>query len=70
MSLAMVMPGEIKEICELRGKDDVKRRLRDLGFIKGEKVEVVGESQGGLIIMVKGVKIALNRGLASLITVE
>jgi ferrous iron transport protein A len=70
MSLAMVSLGETKEICSLRGKCDVKRRLQDLGFVKGEKVEVVGESQGGLIIMVKGVKIALNKGLASLITVE
>lgn len=70
MSLAMVLPGDTKEIRELRGKDDVKRRLQDLGFVKGEKVKVVGESQGGLIIMIKGVKIALNRGLASLITVE
>jgi len=69
MSLAMVALGEVKEIQELRGKDDVKRRLQDLGFVKGEMVKVVGESQGGIIIIVKGVKIALNKGLASLITV-
>lgn len=69
MSLAMVALGEVKEIQELRGKDDVKRRLQDMGFVKGEKVKVVGESQGGIIIIVKGVKIALNKGLASLIRV-
>lgn len=69
MSLAMVVPGEIREISGIRGKDDMKRRLQELGFIKGEKIQVVGESQGGLILIVKGVKIALNKGLASLITV-
>jgi ferrous iron transport protein A len=70
MSLAMVLPGEIREISGFRGKDDMKRRLQDLGFVKGEQVQVVGDSQSGLIIIVKGVKIALNKGLASLIIVK
>ena len=70
MSLAMVAPGEIKFVSGFRGKDEMKRRLQDLGFVKGEKIEVVGESPSGLILIVKGVKIALNKGLASLITVE
>jgi ferrous iron transport protein A len=69
MSLAMVAPGEIREISCIRGKDDMKRRLQELGFNKGEKIQVIGESQSGLILIVKGVKIALNKGLASLITV-
>lgn len=69
MSLSMVTLGEIREISGIRGKDDMKRRLQELGFNKGEKVQVVGESQSGLILIVKGVKIALNKGLASLITV-
>lgn len=70
MSLAMVLPGEIREISGFRGKDEMKRRLQDLGFVKGEQVQVVGDSQSGLIIIVKGVKIALNKGLASLIIVK
>lgn len=70
MSLAMVLPGEIREISGFRGKDEMKRRLQDLGFVKGEQVQVVGDSQTGLIIIVKGVKIALNKGLASLIIVK
>jgi len=70
MSLAMVLPGETREISGFRGKDDMKRRLQDLGFVKGEQVQVVGDSQSGLIIIVKGVKIALNKGLASLIIVK
>lgn len=70
MSLAMVIPGETKTVAEFRGKEDMKRHLQDLGFIKGEKVQVVGENQSGLILLVKGVRIALNRGLASLIMVN
>jgi ferrous iron transport protein A len=70
MSLTMVAPGEIREVSGFRGKDDMKRRLQDLGFVKGEKVQVVDDSQSGLIILVKGVRIALNKGLASLIMVQ
>lgn len=70
MSLSMMSVGESGRIIEFRGKDNMKRRLQDLGFIKGEEVKVVGENPGGLILLVKGVKIALNRGLASLIVVS
>ena len=66
MSLSMMSVGESGRIIEFRGKDSMKRHLQD----KGEKIEVVGENQSGLILLVKGVKIALNRGLASLIVVN
>lgn len=69
MTLAMVPLGETKVISAFRGKNDMKRRLQDLGFVKGEVVQVLGENQSGLILLVKGVKIALNRGLASTIIV-
>lgn len=70
MLLAMVPLGETKVISMFRGKDEMKRRLQDLGFVKGEEVQVLGENHSGLILLVKGVKIALNRGLASLIIVD
>ena len=70
MSLTMVPLGEKKVISMFRGKDDMKRRLQDLGFVKGQEVQVLGENASGLILLVKGTKIALNRGLASLIIVE
>lgn len=70
MLLAMVPRGETKIISMLKGKDEMKRRLQDLGLVKGEEIQVLGENQSGLILVVKGVKIALNRGLASLIIVD
>lgn len=70
MPLAMVLEGETRTITDFRGPEDMKRHLQDLGFIKGEKVRVAGENASGMILMVKGVKIALNRGLASKIMVD
>ncbi len=70
MPLAMLMEGETRTITSFNGQEELKRHLQDLGLIKGEKVRVVGENAGGMILMVKGVKVALNRGLAHRIMVE
>ena len=70
MPLAMVALGETKKISDFTGKDEIKRHLQDLGFIKGENVKVVGENSSGLIILLKDVKIAINRGLALKIMVN
>lgn len=70
MSLNMVPLGETKIISMFRGKDEMKRRLQDLGFVKGQEIQVIGENPSGLILLVKGTKIALNRGLASMIIVN
>lgn len=70
MALAMVMTGETRRIREIRAKEEVKKHLLSLGFIIGESVKVVSENASGIILMVKGTKIALNRGMASKIIVE
>ncbi|MCI8534431.1 MAG: ferrous iron transport protein A [Hungatella sp.] len=69
MPLAMAIEGETKTITDFKGQEEMKRHLQDLGFVKGEQVRVLGENVGGMILMVKGVKIALNRGLAHKIIV-
>ena len=70
MSLTMVSIGEEKIIKEIRAKERVKRHLQNLGFITGEKIEVVSENSSGLILMIKGSKIALNKGMANKIIVQ
>lgn len=69
MPLSMMEQGDTRKITEFRGQEEMKRHLQDLGFIRGETVRVVGENPGGMILMVKGVKIALNRALANRIMV-
>lgn len=69
MPLSMMEQGETRVITDFKGQEEMKRHLQDLGFIKGETVRVVGENQSGMILLVKGVKIALNRALAMKIIV-
>jgi ferrous iron transport protein A len=69
MSLAMINLGETRVIIDLKGKDDVKRHLQDIGFVKGESVKLLSQNDSGMILLVKGVRIAINKGLASKIMV-
>ena len=70
MSLSMMKVGDEGVVLEFRGNEPMKRHLQDLGFVKGEKVQVIGDNPSGLILLVKGVRIAINRGIASLIMVD
>ena len=70
MPLAMVSIGEKRKIKSLTGTEDIKKHLIDLGFVSGQDVLVLGDSAAGMILLVKGTKLALNRGLAQKILVE
>lgn len=69
MSLAMVGIGESRVIVDFVGKEDVKRHLQDIGFVKGESVKLLSQNDSGLILLVKGSRVAINRGLATKIMV-
>ena len=69
MALSLMSIGEKRVVQNLHGKDEMIRHLQDLGFAPGAEVECVGETAGGMILIVKGVRIALDRGLASKIMV-
>ncbi|MCI8597826.1 MAG: ferrous iron transport protein A [Lachnospiraceae bacterium] len=70
MALAMASIGEKRVITKLHGKDDIIRHLQDLGFTPGSEVQVLGQNLAGMILMVKGVRVALSRGLANKIMVD
>ncbi len=70
MALTMALNGETRVIQKFIGREDVVIRLREMGFVPGEKVQVMGNNPSGLILLVKGVKVALDRNLASRIIVN
>lgn len=69
MPLSFAQIGETCTVLSLQGDDTMKQHLLDLGFIAGQTVQVVGNSNQGIILSVKGVRLALNRGLAHRINV-
>lgn len=69
MPLPYAQVGETRRIVSLHADEELKRHLMDLGFVIGERVQVVGTTKEGLILSLKGVRLALNRGLAHQINV-
>lgn len=54
---------------KIKGNDETKKFLNNLGFIVGEMVSVVSEMGGSVIIKVKDTRVALNKEMALRIVV-
>lgn len=69
MPLGMAGVGDVNIIKKITGRDDVRQRLAELGFVVGEEVRVVNALGGNLILSVKDSRIALDRTMAMRILV-
>ncbi len=69
MPLSMLSLGESKEIISISASPDLKQRLLSMGFVPGNSVTIVSMSNQGLVLEIKGTRLALNKGLAHLIQV-
>ena len=69
MPLGMAAVGDTNTIKRITGRDDVRQRLAELGFVVGGEVRVVGGTGGNLILSVKDSRIALDKTMAMRIMV-
>ena len=69
MPLTMTKAGETVTIRKITGRDEVRQRLAELGFVVGETVVVVSELGGNLILNVKESRVALDKTMAMRIMV-
>ena len=65
LPLSMRSTGDVASVKSIRGKDDVQRFLRNLGFVEGTEVMLVSELNGNVIVSVKGTRVAISRVMAS-----
>lgn len=65
MPLLMAKPGEVNKITAVRGKNEIKRHLENMGFIEGASITVITEFDGNLIVNVKDARVALSKNMAS-----
>ncbi len=71
--LAKNRPARVAAINDARRDDPIAQRLRDLGFIVGEPVQIVARAPFGgdpLLVRIGGTRFALRRVEAARITVE
>lgn len=64
MPLTLMKPGETHLIRKISGPPALRQRLGELGFVAGSAVTVMGGLGGDLILLIKGCRIALGRGMA------
>ena len=69
MPLGLAEPGVEQTIVHIGGNSEVKKHLEDIGFHVGGTVTVVSSIGGNLIVNEKESRIALDRQLASKISV-
>lgn len=69
MPLSLVRSGDTVTVARVRGADELKRHLSNLGFVEGSEVHVVAASGSNIIVMVKGARFGLDAKVASHILV-
>ena len=69
MPLSMVRSGEINKIKKVGGKEETRRFLENLGFVKGSLITVVSELGGNMIVSIKESRVAINKDMANKIIV-
>lgn len=72
MSLSALKPGEKGRVCGLFLAEDIKRRLQDMGLVRGVSVECAYKSPLGdpAAYIIKGAVIAIRNKDSSNITVD
>lgn len=69
MPLTLADTGVPTTIKAIRGKDQTRRFLQNLGFVEGASVSVVSSLAGNLIVSVKDTRVAISQQMASRIMV-
>ncbi|MDL2323769.1 ferrous iron transport protein A [Ruminococcaceae bacterium OttesenSCG-928-A16] len=69
LPFALATPGQPVVVAAVRGKDDTRRFLANLGFVEGATATVVCENGGNIIASVKDARVAISQAMAMRIMV-
>lgn len=65
LPLSMVREGTTVRVTKVRGDNDMRRHLENLGFVEGAEIKVVSQSgASGTIASVKGSQFGVDRRTA------
>ncbi len=62
--LSVLGDGNDGIIKKIGGKPEVRKHLENLGFIVGDRVNVITEQNGNIIVKVKEARIAISKEMA------
>lgn len=69
LPLAMLSEDETAVVSKVKGGQELRKHLSDLGLVEGAEVTVISRVNGDVIVNVKGARLALNRTMSSHIMV-
>lgn len=69
MPLTLANAGEENTILKVGGSAEVKKHLKDLGFVAGGTVSIVSSLGGNVIVKVKEARVAISEEMARKIMV-
>lgn len=70
LPLSELAPGERGEVEALGGGRGARRRLGELGLVPGTAVEVLGSPRGPVLVLVRGSRVAIGRGMARKVMIK
>jgi len=70
MPLAMALVGQTVTFVKARGGFGLMHRLAELGLTPGEEIEVINRGPGPFIVLVRGTRLVLGRGMVHRILVR
>ena len=69
MPLVFADDGEVNVIRQIKGTDEIRRHLNNLGFVVGGTVQIVSRMGGNVIVNVKESRIAIDEKMAQKIMI-
>ena len=69
MPLSLAPVGSEVQIKVIKGRDETRRFLENLGFLAGTPVTVITDLGGNLIVHVKESRVAISRSMANRILI-
>jgi len=69
MPLVFANDGEVNVIRGIKGTDEVRHHLNNLGFVVGGTVQIISRMGGSVIVNVKETRVAIDEKMANKIMV-
>lgn len=69
MPLTLCKEDSVVKIIKLIGKEEIQRRIMELGFVVDSELKVIINNNGELLVEIKNARIAISKNIASKILV-
>lgn len=69
MPLIFADDGEVNVIRSIKGTDEIRHHLSNLGFVVGGTVQIISRMSGNVIVNVKESRIAIDEKMAQKILI-